>query len=214
MLIDFPEADDTPSQCLALTLNSEYVLETLHDLNIKNKKINDDSLWIIQDDIFYITNSKGLAGATNNIVRILTEDNPLKDSLAELAVKELLIRLMHSQGNEVLKTNKYNGRFAALIQYIKTNLHEKLHMDKLANFAQLSKANFHKLFKQELGVSPNDFINQQRIHKAKKLLQEQKNVNEVAYETGFSDANYFIKLFKKQEGITPKHYQVQQLLLV
>ncbi|PZQ82799.1 MAG: AraC family transcriptional regulator, partial [Flavobacterium johnsoniae] len=43
---------------------------------------------------------------------------------------------------------------------------------------------------------------------AKALLSGQNiHVNEVSYELGFEDSNYFIRLFKKHEGITPKQYQ-------
>ena len=64
-----------------------------------------------------------------------------------------------------------------------------------------------KLFKYELGTSPNEYILQQRIKRAKELLKENQSIKEVAFATGFSDTNHLIKTFKTFEGITPKNYQ-------
>ena len=77
----------------------------------------------------------------------------------------------------------------------------------MARLAFVSKSNFFKLFKFELGISPNEYILKQRISLAKKLLKENQSIKEVAFATGFSDANHLIKTFKTFEGITPKNYQ-------
>lgn len=213
MLINFPDADEDPSQCLALTIPEEYITNTLQQLNLSDTKINEASTWQINSDEYFITNNEGIASATNNILRILKEDHPMKDEFANLALKELVIRMSQSQAFNLLKKDKLKGRFAELIKFIKSNLHQKLHVDKLAKLVHLSTSNFYKMFKQELGVAPNEFILHLRIKKAKELLTHKISVNEVAYETGFSDANYFIKAFKKIEGITPKHFQLHQKII-
>ncbi|OJU74378.1 MAG: AraC family transcriptional regulator [Bacteroidetes bacterium 47-18] len=210
MLIDFPEADAQPSQCMALSINEDYLADILYTQNVRQQKINDGSRWYIEPDVFVVTNNTGLAGATNNILRIMMEDSLYKDQLVDLAMKELVIRLMHSQAQELVRQGHVRGRFAELLQYIRNNLHEKLKIDMLARLAHLSKSNFYKLFKQELGISPNDFILKERIRRAKQLLLQYKNISEVAFQTGFSDTNYFIKIFKRMVGTTPKTYQMQQ----
>ena len=64
-------------------------------------------------------------------------------------------------------------------------------------------------FREQFGVTPLDFINQERIKLAKQLLAKpQNNVHTVSDLCGFSDVNYFVRLFKKMEGVTPKAYQV------
>jgi len=58
-------------------------------------------------------------------------------------------------------------------------------------------------------MSPIEFILNEKIKHAKKLLSNPNiNVSEVSYATGFEDSNYFIRLFKKYEGVTPKQYQL------
>ncbi|MBN9293293.1 MAG: helix-turn-helix domain-containing protein [Flavobacteriia bacterium] len=212
MLIDFPEADERPSQCLALTIDSDFISSFLNRQNEERAKINDDSTWHISSDAYYISNSLGLAGTTNEILGIMLDDNPQKEQFAKKAISGLLMNIMKSQGYELLEAGKAKGRFAFVVEYINAHLHEKLSVETLAQLAYVSKSNFFKLFKQEIGLSPNDYVLQQRIKMAKRMLSEcmEMNINEVAYQTGFSDANYFTKAFKKMVGLTPKAYQLKE----
>jgi AraC-like DNA-binding protein len=76
----------------------------------------------------------------------------------------------------------------------------------------MSTTSFYRYFKRELGMSPIEFILNEKIKYAKKLLKNPKiHVNEVSYATGFEDSNYFIRLFKKHEGVTPKQYQLMNV---
>ena len=156
-------------------------------------------------------NNIGLAAATNNIVRVMMDDFGAKDVLVDFAIKELMVRLMHTQAQEILKKQGIGGRFKAITDYIKQNIHDKLSIEHLAKIAHTSKSNFFKLFKQEIGISPNDYILQERIKLAKKLLKKRSNINDVAFCTGFSDANYFTKMFKKMVGMTPTVYRIQMV---
>ena len=211
MVIDFPEADETPSQCISLSFSPDFVENSLNYFNTKLTKIDNDSSWRISSEQFYLFNSLPLASATNNLMRIAMEDNMNKDLMADLALKELLVRLMQTQASKLIendyKTLKTSNRLAFIIDYIKNNLQQKLSIEHLAKLAFVSKSNFFKLFKYELGTSPNEYILQQRIKRAKELLKENQSIKEVAFATGFSDTNHLIKTFKTFEGITPKNYQ-------
>jgi len=95
-----------------------------------------------------------------------------------------------------------------IVQFIRSNLNEKITLQDLVNEACMSKTSFYRYFKREVGISPNDFIIQERIKKAKILLKDTSiQVNQVGYESGFDDSNYFIRAFKKQEGLTPKQFR-------
>ena len=214
MVIDFPDADIDASQCISLTLNPEFVQESLDLLNFNAKKVDDSSQWNISLEEFYLLNSKALASATNNIMRIAMDDNSYKDVIADFALKELLIRLMQTQARNLVEKNtlKNKSRIGFVADYIKKNLHQKLSIDVIAKMAYVSKSNFFKMFKEELGISPNEFIIQERIKRAKEMLMHNNSVNEVAFSTGFSDTNYFIRVFKQMEGVTPKIFQNKKLI--
>ena len=214
MVIDFPDADKDASQCISLTLNPEFIQESLDLLNFNAKKVDDSSQWNISLEEFYLLNSKALASATNNIMRIAMDDNSYKDVIADFALKELLIRLMQTQARNLVEKNtlKNKSRIGFVADYIKKNLHQKLSIDVIAKMAYVSKSNFFKMFKEELGISPNEFIIQERIKRAKEMLMHNNSVNEVAFSTGFSDTNYFIRVFKQMEGVTPKIFQNKKLI--
>lgn len=214
MVIDFPEADETPTQCISLSLNPEFIENSLNHLNYHLPKVDETSQWDIQLDEYFLFNNKALASATNNIMRIAMDDNSQKDIMADFALKELLIRLMQTQARSMVEKNivKHKSRIGFAVDYIRRNLHQKLSIDSIAKLAYVSKSNFFKMFKDELGTSPNDFILQERISKAKELLAGQSSIKETAYQTGFSDTNYFTRVFKQLEGITPKSYQNRVLI--
>ncbi|MDQ0593176.1 AraC-like DNA-binding protein [Chryseobacterium ginsenosidimutans] len=209
MVIDFPEADETPSQCISLSLNPEFIENSLNHLNYHLPKADETSHWNIELDEFFLFNNESLASATNNIMRIAMDDNSQKDIMADFALKELLIRLMQTQARGMMEKNiaKNKSRIGFVVDYIRKNIHQKLSIDNIAKLAYVSKSNFFKMFKDELGTSPNEFILQERINKAKELLASQNSIKETAYQTGFSDTNYFTRVFKQLVGVTPKSYQ-------
>ncbi len=209
MVIDFPDADETPSQCISLSLSPEFIQESLDHLNYNFAKVDETSTWNLKLDEYFLFNNKSLASATNNIMRIAMDDNSQKDIMADFALKELLIRLMQTQARSLVEQNlaKNKSRIGFVVDYIKKNLHQKLSIDSIAKLAYVSKSNFFKMFKDELGTSPNDFILQERINRAKQLLASNNSIKETAFQTGFSDTNYFTRVFKQLVGVTPKSYQ-------
>ena len=72
--------------------------------NTKLTKIDNDSSWRISSEQF-IYSTTPLASATNNLMRITMEDNMNKDLMADLALKELLVRLMQTQANKLIEND-------------------------------------------------------------------------------------------------------------
>ncbi|WP_312174979.1 helix-turn-helix domain-containing protein [Chryseobacterium sp.] len=214
MIIDFPEADETPSQCISLSLNPEFIENSLNHLNYHLPKTDETSQWNIELDEYFLFNNQSLASATNNIMRIAMDDNSQKDIMADFALKELLIRLMQTQARSMVEKNiaKNRSRISFAVDYIRKNLHQKLSIESIAKLAYVSKSNFFRMFKDELGTSPNEFILQERISRAKELLKSRNSIKETAFQTGFSDANYFTRVFKQLVGVTPKNYQDKNTL--
>lgn len=74
-----------------------------------------------------------------------------------------------------------------------------------AELCDMSEANFRRLFREYIGVSPIDYRNDIRLTHAKNKLQSgEYNVSEAAYESGFTNLSFFIRLYKKKYGHTPK----------
>ena len=215
MKIDFPEATDlNPTQCIALAIENEQIKKTISYLNEFFPKEDSNSKWFLNYDEYHFYNNEEIAYLINKVIRICSEKSKEKDVLADLTLKELLVRIMQSQNlktvNDEIATN--NNPLAYVIGYIKANLNEKISIDSLSNKACMSKATFYRLFKRELGISPNDYILAEKMNRAKELLARPGNkIAAISYELGFSDSNYFIRAFKKIVGVTPGAFQLQAI---
>ncbi|WP_316736019.1 AraC family transcriptional regulator [Pedobacter aquatilis] len=212
MKIDFPEATgQNPTQCIALAIEQDQIKKTINYLNEFFPKEGSAEKWALDYNQYHFQNNQEIAYLINKVVKICAEKSVEKDILADLTLKELLVRIMQSQNLYALSNTQESvnqNPIAYIIDYIKSNLNEKINIDGLTDKACMSRATFYRLFKRELGISPNDFILSEKISKAKTLLANPAaKVTAVSYELGFSDANYFIRAFKKIEGVTPGNYQ-------
>ncbi|TKB99801.1 AraC family transcriptional regulator [Pedobacter cryotolerans] len=219
MKIDFPEASDlNPTQCIALAIDNDQIKKTISYLNEFFPKEDSKSKWLLNYDEYHFYNNEEIAYLINKVIRICSEKSMEKDVLADLTLKELLIRIMQSQNLKTINDEHYNlnhNPLAYVIGYIKNNLNQKISIDNLSSKACMSKATFYRLFKRELGISPNDYILAEKMSKAKELLAKPgAKIAAISYELGFSDSNYFIRAFKKIVGITPGAFQIQALLQI
>lgn len=214
MNIDFPEASGAnPTQCIALAIDQEQIKKTISYLNEFFPKEGTANQWGLSYADYHFQNSEEIASLINKVVSICADRSGTKDIFADLTLKEILVRIMQYQNLKSLSADTGNTNHSSLsyiIHYIKSNLNEKINADTLSSKACMSKATFYRVFKRELGMSPNDFILAEKISKAKQLLADPvAKVSAVSYELGFSDANYFIRAFKKITGVTPGNYHLR-----
>ncbi|KGE15103.1 AraC family transcriptional regulator [Sphingobacterium deserti] len=210
MQIDFPEARlEAPTQCTAITVDGAKISEVVNYLNEFYPKHGNEASWHFQMDKFHFSNSEELARLTNKLFQVTLSADLHKEALADLVLKELMIRIMQMQGLLVLEETQVSPDKSAsrgVKEYILENLTEKLSVDSISAKVGMSKSALSRFFKNELGVSPMEFVIRMRMQYAKKLLGEVGSVKEACFAAGFSDVNYFIRLFKQREGITPGQY--------
>jgi AraC-like DNA-binding protein len=94
--------------------------------------------------------------------------------------------------------------------FIDKHFSEHINLDKIASKALVSKFHFIRLFKKYYGRTPNQYLQEVRIEKAKTLLQKGNSIDEACNAIGFASKTSFISLFKKKTGITPFFFQVQK----
>ena len=93
-------------------------------------------------------------------------------------------------------------------QWLQDQLHKRLAMTELATSLQCSVRTLNRRFKAILGISPTQYLQQQRLSAAKELLRASNlSVGEVAWQVGLHDVSYFTSLFQKQVGQTPARYR-------
>lgn len=103
-------------------------------------------------------------------------------------------------------TSKLTPDIGQALDYIIEHIYDNLSLDYLAQQASLSVSQFKKKFKAQLGISPRNFINQQKIEAAKILLTEGNSITDSAMQLGFDTSSYFSVVFKKYTTITPSEF--------
>jgi AraC-like DNA-binding protein len=212
MNIDFPKASfDNPTQCTALTLDNSFVKEQIYKFNEVLNKGTFIKSWRVLDNPVLLYNNKDLVSIHEKIIRISASTDPYKKIHIHLLLKELVLCVLKMQNISTLKEearlNKNNTPFAAITNFIRQNIYKDIKIEDLLKISSMSKSSFYRAFVDELGVSPYQLIIDEKLKFAKKLLTEEKlTVKETAYALGFSSDNYFIRLFKKHEGLTPNKY--------
>lgn len=100
-----------------------------------------------------------------------------------------------------------------LIEYMHSNYDKKITIEELSKYISLSPSHFSRLFKNETGKSPLDYLIHLRLDKAKKLLiNGTKNITEIALDTGFNSSSHFSSTFFKYFNISPRDYKRKYLM--
>ena len=98
--------------------------------------------------------------------------------------------------------------FKPLLEFIKENYMKQITLVEMAQISNMSASHFSLTFHEFFGQTPIDFLNSYRVEHACMLLSNSElSITEVAYQCGFNDSSYFVKVFKKYKNITPKRYR-------
>lgn len=107
----------------------------------------------------------------------------------------------------------YNKSYAVkrIVNYLNENYGQKISLDQIAHNMYLSPVYISKIFKEETGESPINFLIKIRLEKAKDILEHSAggSIKNIANEVGYDDVYHFSKLFKKYYGISPQNYRKQ-----
>jgi len=100
----------------------------------------------------------------------------------------------------------YSPHIRKCVEYINKNLHKKITVEELAAECLLSSDYLSYLFKKETGENLSRYILRQKLEAAKTLLWEGVESSKICYTLGFCSQSYFISVFKKEFGMTPREY--------
>lgn len=169
---------------------SEYDCLPLHNTFSFKHQINDISFITQLIDIVY-----------NNTYN--NNDNIINKFRIDSAMNTILSLFI----DKPLKNNEKNPVFESL-QHINSNYNQDISITDLANLSHYNTEYFCKLFKKNVGVSPQNFLITKRLNAAKKLLiSTSLSIKEIAFRCGYSDPLYFSKLFIKHIKCSPKKYR-------
>ena len=108
----------------------------------------------------------------------------------------------------IYKSTLYPKPIITCIDYIYDNLHTKITLEQLAEAANLSPSHLSRLFHKETGITISAYITQKRIEAAENMLKfSEYSTIEISEYLCFSSESYFINVFRKKTGYTPKRYR-------
>lgn len=95
-----------------------------------------------------------------------------------------------------------------VLNYIEKNLSHNITVEELSQIVHFHPNYFIRFFRDHIGCSPVQYINRMRLDKAKQLLRNTSlSIKEITDLTGFNDASYFSRVFKKNTGLSPLEYR-------
>ncbi|MDQ1910992.1 AraC family transcriptional regulator [Paenibacillus sp. GD4] len=159
--------------------------------------------------VLYLTNPGSLWNKLHDIQTVLRAQDPLGSIECSSLTYQLLLDLfLYASTSEVRSKQQHFEQLGPVFTYIAENYDKTVTLEEMAQQLGVTPQHTCLLFQQTLGMRPFAYLTRYRLRKAKELLlQEQLEVREIAKRVGYEDTSYFIKLFKRQEGVTPIRFR-------
>ena len=126
---------------------------------------------------------------------------------------DMIVELTKAVHNHKLSLDKYSPPIQRVMEYINLHLGDHISNDDLAANASMSISHLAKVFKKETGGTMTEYIALMRCKKAAGLLKKTDlPVQEISSYVGYSDNNYFVKVFKKIYDLTPSEYRKTRIV--
>lgn len=152
----------------------------------------------------------------NEMIEENESSKPGKYFMLKAALMKLMILIIRetsqfAENQHGCALESYNKGYAVkkIIAYLTENYSHKISLDQIARNMYLSPVYISKIFKEETGESPINYLIKIRLEKAKAILlsDETHSIKEIAGQVGYEDVYHFSKLFKKYYGIAPLYYK-------
>ena len=192
----------------------ELMVDYLSDFSDKVKRLQytDANVRMVKKTVFklYVIFNQQIEGKKRT-VQAVPQTIDLHACMIAQTFDELFSMLIDAIENyyDVTAVNKRNPRVVLISQYIEENYaNTYLSVKSIAQAVHLSPNYISHLFKKGTGDALSSHINKFRTEKAKALLRNgNRTLSDIAAAVGYSDPNYFMRIFKKYTGMTPSDYR-------
>lgn len=159
---------------------------------------------------FHPANLGGYERILAMLYKIASSSSYIKDMQIYEKLAGLLTLIMEESWNPELNQRAANKKLDLqnIKEYLDQHYQEKISLDELSALFFINKFYLTRIFKEQFGISVNNYLTQVRITHAKQLLRfSDLSIERVGILCGLGDANYFSRVFKKVEGMTPGDYR-------
>lgn len=136
------------------------------------------------------------------------------DIMQMFDLQKIKEKLLDTVGKMAYQTNKRDENneyvmYSKVFEYIDANFTSELfNLNKAADDLNLNRNYLARIVKEKTGENFIDYVNEKRVQTAKQLMQNpDESIENITHKVGFNYSHYFIKVFKKIEGITPGQYR-------
>lgn len=132
-----------------------------------------------------------------------TKEQKITDAYYASSKAYQFIMEMYRFARNIEEVENFSIQITKALSFIQSNYHEPITLDDIADAAGYSRFYFIKQFKRKLKMPPMQYLMKIRIQKAVELLRStNSSVSDIACKVGFSNANYFNKVFRKTIGVS------------
>lgn len=144
-----------------------------------------------------------------NLYDLASSSDYIRDMRINEKLGVLLTLLMEQSWHpESIMVSRKRLELVDVKEYLDEHYTEKIALDELAGRFFINKYYLTKIFKETYGITINNYIMSKRITKAKQMLRfTDRTIDEIGVDVGMDSANYFSRMFRKIEGITPSEYR-------
>ncbi len=144
---------------------------------------------------------------TESIIEDMTKTSSGYELLVTGKLYLLIYGLLCENIDSDMKPNRDFEKIKPALSYIQDNYYNEITLEKLASLCNMNIHYFCKFFKSKTAKTPMAYIQRYRIEMSCEFLMTGMSITDTAYSCGFNDTSYFINVFKKHLGITPKQYK-------
>lgn len=206
-----------PAGNISLTNPYEVHANPIIDID---SELSFDTLYLSQDLVDYYVGEEGIAFhqrifsekyllyAFNEIslqLKSLESGGNIEAYLGKF-LRQLQKYALKSEGEGIVIDSP---GWSELMLFIDESLRSKLSLETLANFVHMDKFHFARRFRKRVGMSPMNYVRMKRILAAKKMIQKEVELGELAFIFGFTDLAHFSKTFKRYLGVSPSSFKKQ-----
>lgn len=188
----------------------------LTQLEMSLKMKNQDESFLMKDGevkaYYVIKNCEEIAPLIERIARGFRKENTESNEfLMKISAIEMMITLnYYINRDDKMAAFRASSRLMQAVEWIQEHYMEPINLEEVAADAGVSSRYLRKYFAEIIGKTCVQYITELRMEQAKHLLWEtSKSILDIAMETGYENAQYFTRVFRKSEGMTPLQYRMQ-----
>lgn len=197
---------EKPLLGFSLSIETRTMVETVIEM-IAMESANNSSTEVIA--VPGLTVAKWDDEFTEALWRLLAllDDPGALSILSNGRLKELMFAVLRGEAGSLVR-QAFGGmqKISRALIFLRSNFHEAISIDDLAKQADMSRAVFHRKFKEVTTYSPIQFIKLHRLNNASKLIARGVTIGEAAHQVGYSSQSQFSRDFRRHFGQSPRQW--------